>query len=178
MVSNIFVLDIYFFMLLKKEELAEKFHRLIHSMCSKCLSNPCPSIITDDLDVFVLTPGGDPIYYDNKFDPTTEGSLDVDIVPGEDREAEFGTWTENINFSTGPSGIYTVWVNQFDLKGSPDAFTLEIFDDTVSSSVAKYSYSFPAGLAQDVSTPCYYYNKALGTIDFSGGPCEEFIPDR
>ena len=122
----------------------------------------------------MATPGFDVIYYDNKFDPTTGGSLDVDVRPGVDGEAEFGTWTENINIPpAGPNGIYTVWVNQYKLnKIIPDPFTLEIFDDVNSPSEAIHSFSYPAGLDQNVSTPCYKYDKLTGAIDVGVGSCD------
>ena len=133
----------------------------------------------DDLDIFVQTPGGDNIYYDEefKFDPTTGGSLDVDVRPGEEGEAEFGTWTENINIPpSGPDGEYIVWVNQYKQKGSPDAFKLGIFDDENNPSTALYTYPFPAGLATGENTPCYTYNKPAGTISVSPGACDAFTP--
>ena len=125
----------------------------------------------------VQTPFEKEIYWDRKFDPETGGSLDVDFRPGEEGQAEFGTWTENINFPSGaPFGAFIVWVNQFNQKGEfADEFTLEIFDDINSPSVAIYSFSF-GGLDQGESTSCYTYNKPSGTISVSPDACVVFVP--
>lgn len=128
--------------------------------------------ITDDLDLHTITPGGFEIYFGNETDPTTNGTLDVDNVPDED---EFRTWTENIFFPDGPDGNYTVWVNQYDLIGSPDPFTLEIYVDE-NSTVPIFTYDGSAGLAEDdETTPCIYYEKPSNIVTVSASQCVESV---
>lgn len=149
-------------------------------MTSSPISYSCPfwsiqlQIFTDDLDLHTITPGGFEIYYGNREDPTTDGTLDIDNVPDED---EFRTWTENIFFPDGPDGNYTVWVNQYYLQGSPDPFTLKIYTDE-NSSVPIFTYDGSAGLAEDdETTPCVYYEKPSNIVTVSADECVESVVD-
>lgn len=126
--------------------------------------------VADDLDLYVQTPGGAIIWYDEDFDPITNGTLDEDKIPDEP-----GTHTENTIFPNGPDGNYTVYVYQEALMGSPDPFMFQIFDDSISST-ALYTYDGSEGLgaSEPSRTPCFYYTRPGGGISKSAGPCSEF----
>jgi uncharacterized protein YfaP (DUF2135 family) len=81
--------------------------------------------LKDDLDLSVLPPGGNLIWYGSKNDTVTGGSLDVDIQPSVN-----GTNVENVNFiSTPPAGTYEVCVTNFRQSADADEYTLEAFEN-------------------------------------------------
>jgi hypothetical protein len=80
----------------------------------------------DDLDLHVLTPAGNEIYYGNPF--ADSGVLDQDDIPYEERD-----WVENVFFpsdGSAPPGTYTYWVVQFGQTGAADAdpWELQVLD--------------------------------------------------
>jgi hypothetical protein len=80
---------------------------------------------TDDLDLHVLTPGGDHIWNGNTFDSVSNGRLDHDDIP-----KGAGLYVENVYFpldGTAPAGTYTYLVRNFKQGGvAPDAWKIEV----------------------------------------------------
>ena len=117
----------------------------------------------DDLDLHVITPGGEEIYFANPIDPVTGGNLDEDKIP------EFpGNWVENINFpiESAPDGTYTVWVDQFALVGTPDPFKLLIAEDANGEEPGEiiFEYDGPDGLNDDETSPFFLYLRPDGVV--------------
>lgn len=72
-------------------------------------------IETDDLDIHVLTPGGEHIYYGRKFDSVCERRLDHDDIP-----RKVGRYVESVCFPLdrrAPLGIYTYYVRSWNQRG-------------------------------------------------------------
>ena len=70
----------------------------------------------DDLDLHVVTPNGEKIYYGHKFDFYTKGKLDVDMNAGGAKSREA---VENIIFPNKGvmlEGVYEVRVNQYSRR--------------------------------------------------------------
>ena len=63
------------------------------------------------------------------------------------------------------------------MRGSQDPFTLEIYIDE-NSTVPIFTYDGSAGLADDETTPCVYYEKPSNIVTFSAGECVESISMR
>ena len=64
-------------------------------MCeeTKCINKGNPRFTLtwfgdDDLDLYVITPQGDQIYFENPIDTTSGGELDRDSIPSEDAPGE------------------------------------------------------------------------------------------
>jgi uncharacterized protein YfaP (DUF2135 family) len=80
---------------------------------------------TDDLDLHVLTPGGNHIWNGNTFDSVSNGRLDHDDVP-----QRAGLYVENVYFpldGTALAGTYTYFVRNFRQRGvAPDAWKIEV----------------------------------------------------
>jgi hypothetical protein len=74
-----------------------------------------------DLDLHVMLPSGEEIYYDN---PAGGGAvLDVDVCVA---TCEAGTHVENVFFPGAvDSGLYSIWVENYDLR-QPAAFELDV----------------------------------------------------
>lgn len=89
--------------------------------------------LSDDLDLHVITPGGNEIFYQN---PSADaGMLDNDDIP-----PSFGSWVENIFFpvdGSAPNGTYTYFVVNFNQTGSADTWTLQVL--TVDEIIASQS---------------------------------------
>jgi hypothetical protein len=83
---------------------------------------------TDDLDLHVLTPGGDHIYYANTFDSVSNGRLDHDDLPP---PQVMGLYVESVYFpldGTAPVGSYTYYVRNWRQRGvAPDAWKFEVY---------------------------------------------------
>lgn len=92
----------------------------------------------DDLDVHVMEPSGNEIYYVNRRSYKTGGTLDVDMNAGsgKTRDAvENIVWTDRSNLTP---GRYTVFVNQFNKRESIDVgFEFEI---EVDGELHKFAY--------------------------------------
>lgn len=87
----------------------------------------------DDLDLHVVTPGGDHIYFGNKM--AGGGFLDVDMNAGMGRSREP---VENVAFKTPRDGRYEVRVNQYCQRERSDVgFTVEVASD---AGVVQYTY--------------------------------------
>lgn len=67
-----------------------------------------------DLDLHVMQPNGNELWYGNMRDAATGGYLDVDNIPGGSGSAE------NVYWENPPAGRYKVWVNYFS-KGNPNS---------------------------------------------------------
>ncbi len=67
-----------------------------------------------DIDLHVLQPNGNKIYYSAKQDLQTGGALDVDNTAGGSGSAE------NIYWSQPPQGNYDVFIHYFAKKGIPE----------------------------------------------------------
>lgn len=77
-----------------------------------------------DLDLYVQTPGGQIISYNNT--NVQGGTLDVDCACGDDCNQE------NVFWENGPSGTYTFWVDYFGDcgSGSPSSnFTIKVMNN-------------------------------------------------
>ena len=84
--------------------------------------------ITDDLDLHVITPAGNEIFFDN---PSADsGTLDQDDIPIIDGFPDRTDWVENIFFpidGSAPSGTYTYFVHNFSEQGdSADPWELRV----------------------------------------------------
>lgn len=93
-----------------------------NSAC-QCVSNASS---LDDLDLYVITPGGATIYYDNRFDSESGGQLDQDDIPS----SEELLWVENIYFPMdgGLVGRYTYYVDNFRQQDDADeSWTLRVY---------------------------------------------------
>lgn len=92
----------------------------------------------DDLDVHVMEPSGNEIYYANRRSYKTGGTLDVDMNAGsgKTRDAvENIVWTDRSNLTP---GLYTVFVNQFNKRENIDVgFEFEI---EVDGELHKFAY--------------------------------------
>lgn len=81
----------------------------------------------DDLDIHVIEPCGNKIYFSNKHNRSTSGKLDVDMNAGggDTREAvENITWTDHQKMK---EGKYTLQVHNFSLRETIDTgFDIEI----------------------------------------------------
>ena len=92
----------------------------------------------DDLDVHVMEPSGNEIYYANRRSYKTGGTLDVDMNAGsgKTRDAvENIVWTDRSNLTP---GRYTVFVNQFNKRENIDVgFEFEI---EVDGELHKFAY--------------------------------------
>lgn len=89
----------------------------------------------DDLDLSLIEPGGNKIWFGSRKSSRTGGQLDVDMNAGVGTSRNA---VENIiyeNRSNMPSGKYEVWVHNFCLRENKDVgFEIEIeFDGIVSS---------------------------------------------
>jgi len=84
----------------------------------------------DDLDLHVVTPQGNEIYFSNKVDRRTKGNLDVDMNAGGGNTREA---VENIIFPdkhTMDNGTYRVMVNQYSRRELVDVgFDIQIEHD-------------------------------------------------
>ena len=92
----------------------------------------------DDLDIHVMEPSGEEIYYRNKHSYNTGGTLDVDMNAGsgKTRDAvENIVWTDRSKLA---KGRYTVWVNQFNRREPIDVgFEFEI---EIDGELHKFAY--------------------------------------
>lgn len=88
----------------------------------------------DDLDIHVIEPCGNRIYFGNK--RGRNGVLDVDMNAGGGRSR---TPVENVAFAKPANGTYEVIVNQFSQRESSDVgFTVEVASD---SGTKQYTYA-------------------------------------
>ena len=89
---------------------------------------------TDDLDIHVIEPGGNTIYYNDKLNTKTGGRLDVDMNAGTivTNPVENITWPSKLNME---EGIYQVIVHNFTKRGTKDkGFEVEIeYDGSIQS---------------------------------------------
>ncbi|KAL7559521.1 hypothetical protein ACA910_011916 [Epithemia clementina (nom. ined.)] len=79
----------------------------------------------DDLDLHVITPGGFEIDYRSTYDPTSQGRLDQDDIPG-----PITRWVENIYFpldGSSPRGTYTYFVHYYSQIGIADSWQLFVY---------------------------------------------------
>ncbi len=78
----------------------------------------------EDLDLHVVDPAGDEIYYGNRRS-ASGGELDRDQIPS---CGDTGTHVENVFWPEGgaPSGEYETWVNVFRSCDAPSTFRLEV----------------------------------------------------
>ena len=81
----------------------------------------------DDLDIHVIEPGGNHIFYGSKFNLTTKGTLDVDMnvnSRGSRNAVENITWPTKARMQ---EGIYKFYVNQYTQRESIDkGFEVEL----------------------------------------------------
>jgi len=83
-----------------------------------------------DLDLYVIDPNGEKIYYGNTFS-TSGGTLDVDCLCGDCTQGpnENIYWPED---GSSPSGVYQYWVEHFEsciTSGSSSSFTLRVLQN-------------------------------------------------
>jgi hypothetical protein len=109
---------------------------------------------TDDLDLHVLTPAGDHLYYGNTYDSVSNGRVDHD-----DKPQKTGLYVENVYFpldGTAPVGTYTYLVRNWKQRGvAPDAWKLEV-------------YMGDKLIAQNFGTTATRTNSDLYTFNYDG----------
>ena len=96
----------------------------------------------NDEDAHCIEPGGNEIYYANKYNPHTGGTLDVDIINPIERYAavENITWTHKCDME---KGNYCFFVHCYSNRGGKSGFRAEIeFDGNV------YSFDYDKPLRQ------------------------------
>lgn len=107
-------------------------------------------MIADDLDIYVTPPIGSRIYWGNRFDSVSGGRLDIDQVPLPGSNDEH---VENIVFpdSGGPPGVYTFGVDAFSIRGAPDSWKLEVYENesvqavyTGTGNGGLFSFAYPS----------------------------------
>lgn len=69
---------------------------------------------TVDLDLYLVTPGGQEIYYGRTTDSTTQGRLRWDLVPGSDCSSTYRD--EYVDFAAPTTGTYIVRVNFYSTR--------------------------------------------------------------
>lgn len=69
---------------------------------------------TVDLDLYLVTPGGQEIYYGRTSDSTTQGRLRWDLIPGSDCSSAYRD--EYIDFAAPTTGTYIVRVNFYSSR--------------------------------------------------------------
>ena len=91
-----------------------------------------------DLDIHLVTPNGNEIYWANT--NADGGMLDLDDCIGGGCANASATHVENINFpDSAPAGLYTVWVENYDGLDSA-SFTIDVSQGSFfSGSVAPIS---------------------------------------
>lgn len=83
----------------------------------------------DDLDLYVETPKGTVISFNNQFDPVTGGRMGEDT-----NQLEFGNHIENTYFpERAPEGIYRFYQIPFNIRGEEDTWTMTVYVDGVGS---------------------------------------------
>ena len=76
-----------------------------------------------DIDLHVIEPNGNEIFWDNKVDRSTGGTLDVDNRRGGHASAE------NIYWEQPPKGQYKVYLHYFDKSSSSGVVELHDFNE-------------------------------------------------
>ena len=111
----------------------------------------------NDLDAHCKEPGGNLIYYGSKWNPRTQGSLDVDIInPGKNVAVENITWPF---LSKMEDGVYDFMVHNFSHRGGSSGFSAEIeFENQVLS----FSYNQPMRQSEKVQVASVKYSKKDG----------------
>lgn len=115
----------------------------------------------DDLDIHVIEPGGNHIYFANKRNRETSGILDVDmnISSGGSREAvENITWGDKDLME---EGIYALHINQFTQRERADVG----FDVEVEYGGNIHSFHYELQVKGDVTVATFKFSKAKG-IEF------------
>ena len=81
----------------------------------------------DDLDLHVVEPKGNHVFFANKVNRLGNGILDVDMNAGGGRTR---TPVENVAFTHPDDGVYRVFVNQYQKRETVDVgFTMELASD-------------------------------------------------
>lgn len=115
----------------------------------------------DDLDLWVIEPGGHKIFYGNKLSPTG-GHLDVDMNAGSGTTREA---VENIIWPTKSEmkeGTYKVVVNQFNSRETLDVgFSVEI---ECRGEVLQFSYDKRMRTNENIVVAQLNYSKANGLV--------------
>lgn len=113
----------------------------------------------NDLDAHCIQPNGFHIYFNEKWDTSTGGKLDVDIinpvitVPA----VENITWSDLRKM---PEGKYEFFVRQYSYRGGNNGFRAEIeFDGKV------YSYDYPNKVVGDVAVATVTLKNGKFSID-------------
>lgn len=82
----------------------------------------------DDLDLHVVCPGDNHIWYSQPYDFMSGGYLDHDDIPM--LENGRGRYAENIKFpmdGTAPSGTYYFWIDVFDQVDDLDPWVVSVY---------------------------------------------------
>lgn len=125
----------------------------------------------DDLDLHVIEPGRNSIYYGHKVSEFTGGNLDVDMNAGGGRTR---TPVENIIWPSQAKmkeGRYKVYVHQFSRRETIDiGFTAQI---ECQGQLLTFSYDKPMGTSKIVEVATFDYTKTGGitiinSLDHSG----------
>lgn len=137
----------------------------------------------NDLDAHCKQPSRKEIYYGDKVDNYTTGSLDVDIIDPTDAPAvENITWTD---ISKMPKGTYQFFVHCYTNRGGRDGFRAEI---EFNGQIYAYDYSKPlkdnervmvaeVTLHEDNTfTIKEHLNSSMSSRDIWGVKTNQFVP--
>jgi uncharacterized protein YfaP (DUF2135 family) len=85
----------------------------------------------DDLDLHVITPNGNEIYFPDESDYFDYGGLDGDKIPEVELPGGVSTWVENVFFEPGKAllGSYEFFVVNYNQINTADAWKLSVFLD-------------------------------------------------
>lgn len=125
----------------------------------------------DDLDIHVVEPYGNHIFYSNKYSDSS-GVLDVDMNAGSRRDSrdavENIVWTDSNKMA---EGVYTLYINNFYKKEWTDeGFECEI---ECNGELHKFSFERPVRDKENVKVCTFKWSKKLGITEIVASIPEE-----
>ena len=116
----------------------------------------------DDLDLHVVEPGGNRIYFRSKYSQKGEGSLDVDMNAGGGVTREP---VENVAYTRAPEGVYRVVVHNFCKRENIDGgFNIQI--ESQGGELRNLNYTKKVIDNAQVEVATFKYSRADGITNF------------